>query len=183
VSDLGKFHFPAATLLAESIILGERRLTAELQTFAPGNEMNQTNSQMQFLQLVCVVLVMATLIGLVAAYILYRDVQNLDRQLAEAKVETDLCKSNRAGLSEELETLKNIAGYQLREVGEEGSVETATIVGKIREDIHRFLGPQTKPNLRDAMIQLHDQLGHVTEERNKLKKELENLARASASGI
>ena len=144
--------------------------------------MNQTNSQLQFLQLVCVVLVMATLIGLVAAYILYRDVQNLERQLAEAKVQTDLCKSDRVELSDDLTTLKNLAGYSLPEVGEEDSVETLTIVGKAREDIHKFLGTRTISNLREAMIQLHDQLGHVTEERNKYKEELEKLARASASG-
>lgn len=146
--------------------------------------MNQTNSQMQFLQIVCVVLVMATLISLIGAYIFYRDVTNLEDQLAKAKEQTDACKSDRAGLSEDLEVLKGVMGYQLPEVGEEGSVETLTIVGKVREDIKTYLGGETlaRPNLREAMIELSNKLGHARQERDKYRKELDKLGASSASG-
>jgi len=138
--------------------------------------MNQSNSQIQFLQLVCVVLVMATLIGLVAAYVLYSDVRNLERELAEVKGQVELCKGDRVEVAKDLQTLKDLTGYGLPKVGEEDSLETDTIVGKARSDIRQFAGSQTKLNLRDALMELHGRLVEVTNERNTLQEELKELA-------
>lgn len=143
--------------------------------------MNQTNSQIQFLQMVCVVLVMGTLIGLIASYILYRDVQNLERQLSDAKVQADLCKSDRVELSDDLRVLKSLTGYNMSEVGDEASVEETTIVGKVRSDINRKVGALSKPTLREALYELDSQLENITLERNTLKKELERLSALQTS--
>lgn len=144
--------------------------------------MNETNSQMQFLQLVCVVLVMATLIGLVASYIMYRDLQNFEQQLADAKDQIDHCKSDRAKMNHDLKILKNLAGYQLPEVGGENATDPNTVVGKARQDIKGMVGSQARPDLREALITLHDRLVQVTDERNTLKEQLEKLAVTPGGG-
>ncbi len=136
---------------------------------------NQTNSQTQFLQLVSVVLVMATLIGLVSAYILYRDVQNLQTEVAEVKSQADRFKGEILKSREELDILKTVMGYRFSEVGEAGDVDATTIVGKARSDIKRFAG-SAEPSLRDALLKLHKSLLQITEERNSLKKQLEKLS-------
>lgn len=143
--------------------------------------MNQTNSQIQFLQIVCVVLVMGTLIGLIASYILYRDVQNLEQQLSEAKLQSDLCKNDQIELAEDLRVLKSLTGYNMSEVGDENSVEETTIVGKVRSDIQRKVGSLPRPTLREALYELDTQLENVTQERNTLKKELERISATQTS--
>ena len=139
---------------------------------------NQTNSQMQFLQLVCVVLVMATLIGLVSAYILYRDVQNLQMEVAEAKSEVDRFRGEMVRLEENVATLKTVMGYEHSQVGEADDLDATTIVGQVRSDINKYLGVGTlaKPSLREALIELHENLQDVTKERNTLKASLEKLS-------
>ncbi|MCA9070311.1 MAG: hypothetical protein KDA84_15360 [Planctomycetaceae bacterium] len=143
--------------------------------------MNQTNSQIQFLQIVCVVLVMSTLIGMVASYILYRDVNNLEQQLAEAKQQSDSCKEERVLLTDDLRVLKSLTGYNMSDVGDEDSVEETTIVGKARSDIHRMVGSLTNPTLREAIYELNSQLENVTQERNTLKKELDRVSATQTS--
>lgn len=142
--------------------------------------LNQTNSQTQFLQLVCVVLVMATLIGLVAAYILYRDVHNLQREVAEVKSQADRFKGEIARTREEVSTLKAVMGYPLSEVGAADDVDAATVVGKARSDIHRLVGTLEQPTLRNALIELHSRWQEVSKERNTLKANLEKLSATSS---
>ncbi len=142
---------------------------------------NQTDSQTQFLQLVCVVLVMTTLIGLVAAYILYRDVQNLQNEVAQTKSQTDRFKSEILRLRGDVDTLKKLSGYQFAEVGDRDSLENNTIVGKARSDIRRLAGDLPQPTLRNALVELHTRLQEVTQERNTLKKELEKTAATAQS--
>jgi hypothetical protein len=139
--------------------------------------LNKTNSQTQFLQMVCVVLVMATLIGLVAAYIFYRDVQNLQAEVADAKSQPDRIKGEIMRMREETNILKTIMGYPPNnETGHLDSVEANTVVGKARNDIHRLAGSLPKPNMRDALIELHNRWQAVTQERNTLKASLEKLS-------
>jgi hypothetical protein len=142
---------------------------------------NQTNSQTQFLQLVCVVLVMVTLIGLVAAYILFRDVQNLEIEVAEAKSQADRFKTEILQTRKELDVLKSVMGYSLAEVGEEDSVEANTVVGMVHSDINRFVGSLPEATLRDAMIELHSRWQQTAIERNTLKSQLEKLATGSST--
>ncbi len=143
---------------------------------------NQTDSQTQFLQLVCVVLVMTTLIGLVGAYILYRDVGNLQNEVAQTKSQTDRFKSEILHLRGDVDTLKKLSGYQFTEVGDLDSFENNTVVGKARSDIRRLAGDLAQPTLRNALLELHTRLQEVTQERNTLKKELEKTAANAQSG-
>ena len=139
---------------------------------------NRTNSQLQFLQLVCVVLVMVTLMGVVAAYVLYRDVHNLQSEAAEAKAQADRFRGEVVRLQEDVETLKNLMGYPLSEVGNPDDVDASTIVGSVQKDINKYAGTGTlpKPTLRNAIIELYARLQVVTKERNTLKASLEKLS-------
>jgi hypothetical protein len=134
------------------------------------------NNQTQFLQLVCVVLVMATLIGLVAAYILFRDVNNLESELAEAKSQVDRFRSEIGKSHGDIEVLTNVMGYPHTEVGDEDSVEADTVVGKVRADINRMVGPLPKATLRDALIELHDRWQNAVKESSALKAQVEKLS-------
>lgn len=137
----------------------------------------QANSQMQFLQLVCVVLVMATLIGLVASYILFRDVKNLETELAEAKSQADRFHSEILESYGEVKVLKNVMGYpSLAEVGDEDSVEADTVVGKARSDINRMVGSLPNATLRDALIELHNRWQNALTESKALKEQVEKLS-------
>jgi ABC-type Fe3+-citrate transport system substrate-binding protein len=139
---------------------------------------NQTNSQMQFLQLVCVVLVVATLIGLAAAYVLYRDVHSLQVEVAAAKSQADRFRSEIVRLQDDVETLKNVMGYPLSEVGQADDVDATTIVGKVQKDINQYIGTGAlpRPTLRNAIIELYSRWQDVTKERNALKANLEKLS-------
>lgn len=141
---------------------------------------NQTNSQTQFLQLVSVVLMTAMLIGLVAAYILFRDVQNLETELAEAKSQADRFKTEILKSHHDVAVLKGVMGYSLAEVGDEDSVEANTVVGMARSDINRMVGSLPKATLRDALIELHSRWQQTTIERNTLKDQLEKLSPGSS---
>jgi hypothetical protein len=136
----------------------------------------QGNSQVQFLQLVCVVLVMATLIGLVGAYIFFRDVQNMEAELAGAKSQADRFKNEIVESYEEVKVLKDVMGYPLAVVGDENSIEGDTVVGKVRSDINRMVGPLPKATLRDALIALHDRWQNTQQENRTLKEQVEKLS-------
>ncbi len=143
---------------------------------------NQTNSQMQFLQMVCVVLVMATLIGLVAAYLLFRDVKNLEGELAEVKSQADRFDSERRRSRQDLDVLKGLMGYpRSSEVGDEDSVEANTVVGKARSDINRLVGSLPKATFRDALIELHGRWQNALKESNTLKEQVEKLSAAPSN--
>ncbi len=139
----------------------------------------QTNSQTQFLQIVCVVLVMTTIISLMSAYFLYRDVTNLEAELVKAKQLADSGTSENIHLIRDIKALKNITGYNLPKVGELDSVEENTIVSEAQKEIEKLVGLQETPTLRNAMTLLDLRLKDIIKERNALKVELNKYAPAN----
>jgi hypothetical protein len=123
---------------------------------------NQTNSQTQFL-------------------LLFRDVQNLESDLAQAKADADRFKNEVLQGRKKMDILKGVMGYELAEVGDEDSVEASTIVGLVRSDINRLAGSLPKATLRDALIELHSRWQETAIERNTLKSQVEKLSAGSST--
>ena len=144
---------------------------------------NPTDSQTQFLQLVCVVLVMATLIGLVAAYIMYRDVaepakrsrpiQSPNRQVQRR----DPPAPRGSGHAE-----KNLPAINSPKWAMWIPSRTTRSSAKPAATSAAWSGDLSQPTLRNALVELHTRLQVVTQERNTLKKELEKTAATAQSG-
>ncbi|MEC7557745.1 MAG: hypothetical protein VYA32_11230, partial [Planctomycetota bacterium] len=119
--------------------------------------MSRTQQGPTALHFVAIVLTIATVMLVAAAFLFYREGQEMRQAVARAESEREELAQKVRDQDDLIGLLKDVFGYSQADVGQADDHDPSTVVGAVRTDIKRSLGPSSPAHsvsVREAMGRL-----------------------------
>ena len=133
--------------------------------------MSRTQQGPTALHFVAIVLTIATVMLIATAFLFYREGQEMRQAVARAESEREELAQQIREQDDRIGLLKDVLGYSQAAVGQADDNDPSTVVGAVRTDINRSLGPSAPAqavSVREAMGRLASQRDNLTIERDAL---------------